>query len=257
MERGKMIVLEPFRGLRFGNYLYFWLHAVIRRKAGDNYFVVTDKAVELLWRSTFPAIFRDLCLSLDSLTHPPCTKEQIPHSFFQNYGIDFDSDEMDSFIRRYLLGPSECTQLSSQGARSVTVNVRRGDYYSEPRLRSFYAFDYVQFIKEAIDAIGALDEVIVISDDTLWCKEYLTWLTRTADTVRFASVGDPVLDFLCLANSRRLILANSTFSYWGAYISNVRFSNWTEVWAPAFHCRSVNSGKAWQLDPRWNIIECD
>ena len=41
-----MIVLEPFRGLRFGNYLYFWLHAVIRRKAGDNYFVVTDKAVE-------------------------------------------------------------------------------------------------------------------------------------------------------------------------------------------------------------------
>lgn len=50
-------------------------------------------------------------------------------------------------------------------------------------------------------------------------------------------------------------MTNSTFSYWCAYISNVLHrDNYAEVYAPWFHARTIDGGRAYQLDPRWSVI---
>ena len=50
-------------------------------------------------------------------------------------------------------------------------------------------------------------------------------------------------------------VTNSTFSYWGAYASNVLHGdNHTQVWAPDLHSRAVDGGRPWQHDPLWNVL---
>jgi hypothetical protein len=95
----------------------------------------------------------------------------------------------------------------------------------------------------------------VVSDDSGWCRENLSWLVGAADAVEFSHNG-PQRDLARLASASRLILANSTFSYWGAYISDVVHDGSAgSVVAPRFHVRDLEQGRAWQLDPRWQVID--
>ena len=57
-----------------------------------------------------------------------------------------------------------------------------------------------------------------------------------------------------LACSKRLILANSTFSYWGAFIAQVLGAQLENIVAPAFHQGDVPTASELWRDPRWNFI---
>lgn len=67
----------------------------------------------------------------------------------------------------------------------------------------------------------------------------------------FAAARDPPGD---PRQRPRLILANSTFSYWGGYLSRWCFRDPTQVVAPWFHILSDLGGAAWQLDPEWSVV---
>lgn len=95
----------------------------------------------------------------------------------------------------------------------------------------------------------------VVSDGIDWCHARLGWLADYAP-LTFADGETPMQNLVTVATARRLVLTNSTFSYWGAYISNVLHrDNHAHVHAPWFHARTIADGRAYQLDPRWTIIE--
>ena len=140
----------------------------------------------------------------------------------------------------------------------MTVNVRRGDYYSEPHWRELYGFDVAAYVRLAVEGSlrqAPIDIVRVVSDGPDWCREHLAFLREYAE-VEFQSPTDgPTENLIQLASADRLILANSTFSYWAAYISNVwHGDNHDRTWAPWFHRRDFLNGGAWQLDPRWSVV---
>ncbi|WP_245306685.1 alpha-1,2-fucosyltransferase [Acidipropionibacterium timonense] len=142
--------------------------------------------------------------------------------------------------------------------KRVVINVRRGDYYSVPYNRGMYSFDIQEYIKVAIQR--ALDQqdipsIHLVSDDIPWCQLRLGWLNQIAPTTYESTSRTVLTDLAAIATANRLILANSTFSYWGAYISNILHSNFDTVIAPRFHSRKSASTSAGQLDPRWTIIE--
>ena len=61
-------------------------------------------------------------------------------------------------------------------------------------------------------------------------------------------------DLAVLACAKRLILANSTFSYWGAFIAQVLGAQLENIVAPAFHQGGVPTASELWRDPRWNFI---
>ena len=141
----------------------------------------------------------------------------------------------------------------------LVVNVRRGDYYSVPEIRAQYGFDVVSYVRMAWDASvqadGPPSRITVVSDDVPWCREELSWLADRASVDWSGSTG-PVADFLTVASARRIIITNSTFSYWAAHVGNVlRADNHAQVWAPRFFDRTQNGGRSWLLDERWSVIE--
>jgi Glycosyl transferase family 11 len=91
----------------------------------------------------------------------------------------------------------------------VSVHVRRGDYLTFPHHHPPCTVDYYR--KAMAEFPGA--HFIVFSDDIEWCKLYL----RGPD-VEFSEGFSPDRDLQRMIACDHHIIANSSYSWWGAYL---------------------------------------
>lgn len=104
----------------------------------------------------------------------------------------------------------------------VSLHIRRGDYLHPSNFDNFGVCD-ISYYERAMQAVGSRwgnAHYFVFSDDTTWAKSNIQ---SDAGNVTFVDCGDTTPDYtemylmtLCKAH----IIANSTFSFWGAYLSN-------------------------------------
>ena len=96
------------------------------------------------------------------------------------------------------------------------LHVRRTDYLNLPDYHKNLENSYY---KEAIKVLGT-KSVIIFSDDANWCKENYKYFVPNTVNIRFAcDICKSDIDELDLMmNCGSAIIANSTFSWWGAYL---------------------------------------
>lgn len=99
---------------------------------------------------------------------------------------------------------------------TVALHVRRTDYLTEPR----YGFLGLNYYKEAIAYFKAHLKnpyFIVFSDDLEWCREHLEF----ANMLFFSSDewNQDYLQLHLISKCRHQIIANSSFSWWGAWLN--------------------------------------
>lgn len=104
--------------------------------------------------------------------------------------------------------------------QSVSLHVRRGDYLAS-RASSVHGTCTVDYYKRSLDQlssrVGSL-EVFVFSDDIQWAKQNLRFpysMNFVQHTTMKTADEDMHLMSLCCHN----IIANSTFSWWGAWLN--------------------------------------
>ncbi len=107
---------------------------------------------------------------------------------------------------------------------SVAIHVRRGDYVSLAAAASFhgtlseaYYFNAMREMSHAIE--GA--RYFVFSDDPQWCRAHLV-LDETAVLVTHNVGADSWQDLMLMSRCRHHIIANSSFSWWGAWLADQR-----------------------------------
>ncbi|QHC60055.1 alpha-1,2-fucosyltransferase [Rathayibacter sp. VKM Ac-2760] len=251
LRRRGTTVLMPPEAFGGGNLLYFWLQAAARRARGEAAAV----------RSTARSAEWAAVLAVDELAVRPedvrFTSPREAHSAYQRLGTDFTVEELGAFLDRHVLGGAFAGLVAaSPPVADLTINVRRGDYYSVPAFRGRYAFDVVEYVGVALAAARERAEVrsvLLVSDDLDWCRLKLARVLDGID-VRVPAPGTlATAQLALLAASPRLVLANSTFSYWGGYLS-AHLHRTAEVHAPWFHSREWDGGAATQLHPRWSVI---
>lgn len=241
------MVDAPAEGLGFGNFLYLWLHAFQARRLGTPEWVVVP-ATMTPWLDAYPAL-RGLSLSAREVR----PSDRRVFAWNSRFGVDFTRNELDDFVAGYLVQESEVAVLGSE----VCVNVRRGNYYSLPHFRGTYSFDIVAYVGVALSHIGdrePIGPITVISDDLEWCELKLDGLLRDhSDAVTYLR-SSPQEQFHRLSQFRRIVGTNTTFSYWGAYISSRRYREAGHVVMPRFHARLGDEPWAYQLDPTWDVV---
>ncbi|PPF29237.1 MULTISPECIES: alpha-1,2-fucosyltransferase [unclassified Rathayibacter] len=255
LRRRGTTVLLPGESFGVGNLAYFWLQAHARRGRGVPTAVrATRRTAE--WAEVFPRV-------LEELVVPPAEMSFFSPrelgSVHQDFGVEFTADELADFVATMLLppgGPFTALAAAARPAADLTVNIRRGDYYSVPAFRGRYSFDVVEYVDAALALAREREpvrSVLIVSDDLDWCRVKLARVLEGLE-VRFPGAGTPVPQQLALlAASRRLVLTNSTFSYWGAHLGD-HVHGGADVIAPWFHSRAWNGGAATQLDPRWRVV---
>lgn len=169
----------------------------------------------------------------------------------------YDPPNLSSYISDLLLPDSPiATRPRDIHDDALVLNVRRGDYFSVPEHKSAFGINTTSYSIEAVAAAveegDSPSEIIVVSDDIGWCQDHLQALTEFAP-VRLRD-GGVVDDLAALVHAPRLVIPNSTFSYWGGYIGDVANPG-RQVVAPGFFTRTTNNGRAWQLRPEWRVVE--
>lgn len=262
VRRGDPVTWTP-TWMGFGNVLYLWMQAWNERESGSGRRVLDTPGMET-WIETFPRL-RGEGLTIAPSQVPFTARRDMPWK--SNLGAAaYTSEQLYEFIRHFILSAPLFTEARDVDReltkdRCLVVNVRRGDYYSNPKFESEFGFDQIAFLRAVIpQAVGqydATDRIHVVSDGITWCQQNLNWLNEYAGRVTYASPGEsPQQNLLTVASARRLVMTNSTFSYWCGYISGViHGDNHSSIWAPAFFARFEEGGRSKQLDERWSIIE--
>lgn len=138
---------------------------------------------------------------------------------------------------------------------TVGLHVRRGDYIDNP----LYTNLGVRYYEKALKRLKKLkfDIVIITSNDIEWCKTHMAHLPYKLVFSPLNEAGD---DLLLLARCKNLVLANSSFSWWAAYLNFLKFANGT-VFVPRPWYRP--SGAFYHLNsdemylPHWKVIDVD
>jgi len=110
-------------------------------------------------------------------------------------------------------------QHRDRGRVPVAVHVRRGDYVSEAHTNSFHGTCTLDYYARACEVVARTVSdpwFFVFSDDPAWCEANFSG-QRT--TVLHAPAGTPpVEDMLLMAACDHHIIANSTYSWWAAWL---------------------------------------
>lgn len=93
---------------------------------------------------------------------------------------------------------------------AVAVHVRRGDYVGNPFYVDLTQTDYY----ERAMALFPEEKFLVFSDDTAWCEK--KWGNDPRVSI---SYGDEISDLNDMAACKAHIIANSSYSWWGAWLS--------------------------------------
>jgi hypothetical protein len=118
------------------------------------------------------------------------------HKYFQNY----------ENIIKTLLMPKDCLP-AKQGYASI--HIRRGDYLKSPNHHPALTMDYYQ---KAMDIIKS-EKYIIVSDDLEWCRK--NFIGKQFEFSDADEITDLKIQIACDNN----IIANSSFSWWGAYLN--------------------------------------
>ena len=109
---------------------------------------------------------------------------------------------------------NECDDLIKQFTNPIALHIRRGDFVWNNKNHPPLSLDYY---KSALELFDSDREVIIFSDDTKWCKEQELFAD---DRFAVAEGGDQFYDMCLMSMCDDFIIANSTFSWWGAWLGN-------------------------------------
>ena len=131
------------------------------------------------------------------------------YSYARDHGLDFYFQD-EYFFREH--AEAVRTLFSADipaPTNRVAIHVRRGDYVNN----SFYVdLTKTDYYEKAIKQFPH-DKFIVFSDDIPWCEE------KWGKDPRFEfSYGNELEDLNLMASCKAHIVANSSFSWWGAYL---------------------------------------
>jgi hypothetical protein len=102
--------------------------------------------------------------------------------------------------------------------KSCAVHVRRGDYLAWPNI--FFTCDmlYYQKTMEKVKELWGINEFVIYSDDLAWCMQNFNSLSNIY-RIEYSTNTNYITDFIDLQNHYANIISNSTFSWWGAWLS--------------------------------------
>ena len=132
--------------------------------------------------------------------------DHIRHDFRLGVALDEANEKMHEQIMR---------------KNAVSIHIRRGDYVSNPASSQYHGVCSMEFYRDAITYICARVEsphFFVFSDDHLWVADNLV-IDHPLTLVQINGPDRGLFDLALMKSCRHHIIANSSFSWWGAWLN--------------------------------------
>jgi len=135
----------------------------------------------------------------------------------------FQSDQYfghirDQVVEAFALRPDKAEYLRNKYAdilsqpNACTLHVRRTDYFTAQEMR---VLD-IEYYRRLVSLFGDDTLFVIFSDDIPWCKANFDFIPNKV----FIEEGNDFLEMHLMSYFPNHIIANSTFSWWGAWLSD-------------------------------------
>ena len=117
----------------------------------------------------------------------------------------------------------------SGGKELVSVHVRRGDYTLYPDHHPTCNPEYYSLGIQEIRKVSEKDlKVIIFSDDKQWCLDNMK--NYIGEDFSITNTEDPYVELYMMTKCNYHIIANSSFSWWGSWLSNSKLTFAPSKW---------------------------
>jgi hypothetical protein len=211
---------------------------------------VEDNRVLRRLSRKFPRLVRNRLFRQKSTTYMPQIRHVRPPVLLEGF---WQCDQYFSDIRTQLLTDFEPRQPASErnarllekirSTSSISVHVRRSDYVVNPEAHRFHGVCSVDYYERAAAYHAgrvADPHFFVFSDDPGWARANIE-LSHSTTYISWNSGHDDYWDMYLMRHCSHHIIANSSFSWWGAWLGE---RPGKRVIAPArwFAAHDVNDG---------------
>lgn len=134
------------------------------------------------------------------------------------YFKEYRNDLLALFTPKYELSIG-CKEYIEQvrSCNSVAVHVRRGDYVKIGIcLDASYYFHAFEHLEQTMDDIT----YFVFSDDIEYARQMFVNAQRKMEYVHYTPANPTLDDFFIMKACKHIIMANSSFSWWAAWLNN-------------------------------------
>lgn len=135
----------------------------------------------------------------------------------EKYFIDYEKEIRDEFAPIKQIENDYLKHIND--TFSVSLHVRRGDYANHKQTNSFHGLMSLDYYKSAISLmqsrLGNKITFFIFSDDIEWCKNNI----KTTSNTVYVTGNDGLTDMHLMAACQNNIIANSSFSWWGAWLN--------------------------------------
>lgn len=108
-----------------------------------------------------------------------------------------------------------------KGEESVSLHVRRGDYADNPVTNAFHGLCPESYYREAVALVRSnnpgVSRFFVFSDDPIWVEKNFS-IGFPFQTIKHNALGQECEDLMLMSCCSHHVLANSSFSWWGAWL---------------------------------------
>lgn len=179
-----------------------------------NYFKLTDsKQLNIQYVDfDYPTVIES-GFSFDEELFNNCPDEVSLHGYFQTekYFKHIKNEIRQDFqFKEEILIPAKNT--ISYWKNPISLHIRRTDYLNNP---NHTALD-MDYYENALSKFDDSSEVIIFSDDPQWCMNQKLF---ESDRFMVSQTGSNYLDLCLMTLCSGHIIANSSFSWWGAWLS--------------------------------------
>jgi Glycosyl transferase family 11 len=131
-------------------------------------------------------------------------------------------------VRSELSDRTKALHLKMRNHRTVSIHVRRSDYIENPEYNGFFAGCGVDYYIKACEEVRRLENVpfmVFFSDDPIWVRSSLLpalqerKLVSNYEVVDWTGSQRAFEDIYLMTCASYHIIANSTFSWWGAWLN--------------------------------------
>lgn len=127
----------------------------------------------------------------------------------EKYFKDYSDDIKNLFDLSYNLDIINC--ILNDIPRPITsIHVRRGDYFENKQCLNELDIEYYTHAM----TLTKNESFLIFSDDINWCKQHFD-----QKNIFFFEENDELINLIAMSLCDHNIIANSTFSWWGAYLN--------------------------------------
>jgi len=181
---------------------------------------ITDKIKRLFVKGS---VFYEKHLTFDS-TFFNAKPNAFIEGYFQSekYFKDFEKEIRQQFS--FKQNPNFKTKNlldNLKDINSIAIHIRRGDYVNNKAINSMHGACSLDYYKKALNHFDLNEhKLFFFSDDINWVKENFNFIDINKSTfIDWNDDDNAWQDMLIMSKCKNFIIANSSFSWWGAWLS--------------------------------------